>query len=101
MAPPLILASRNAHKLAEVRRILAPYGIAVEPLPEGIELPPEDGDTFAANALPKARTAAAALGRPVIADDSGIAAAALGGAPGYAPRGTRGSTRPTRRTCSS
>jgi len=82
MAAPLILASRNAHKLAEVRRILAPYGIEVQPLPAGIELPPEDGDTFVANALPKARTAAAALGRPAIADDSGIAAQALGGAPG-------------------
>jgi XTP/dITP diphosphohydrolase len=78
----LILASRNAHKLAEVGRLLAPAGITVEPLPEHIELPPEDGDTFEANALPKAQAAAAALGRPAIADDSGIEAEALGGAPG-------------------
>ncbi|HKO26620.1 MAG TPA: non-canonical purine NTP pyrophosphatase, partial [Solirubrobacteraceae bacterium] len=49
---------------------------------EGIELPPEDGDTFASNALPKARAAAAATGRPAIGDDSGIEAEALGGAPG-------------------
>ena len=45
-------------------------------------LPPEDGDTFLDNALPKARAAAAATGRPAIADDSGIEADALGGAPG-------------------
>ena len=45
-------------------------------------LPPEDGETFAENALGKARAAAAATGRPSIADDSGIEAAALGGAPG-------------------
>ena len=70
------------HKVEEVRRILEPLGIAVDPLPEGIELPPEDGETFAENALPKARAAAAATGRPAIADDSGIEAQALGGAPG-------------------
>jgi XTP/dITP diphosphohydrolase len=51
-------------------------------LPDTVVLPPEDGATFEANALPKARTAAEALGRPAIADDSGIAAGALGGAPG-------------------
>jgi XTP/dITP diphosphohydrolase len=85
-APPerasLVLATRNAHKLREFRRILAPAGIAVEALPDEVVLPPEVGDTFAANALPKARTAAAALGRPAIADDSGIEAEALGGRPG-------------------
>jgi XTP/dITP diphosphohydrolase len=78
----LLLATGNAHKLREVSRILAPYGIAVEPLPDGVVLPPEVGDTFAANALPKARTAARQLGRRAIADDSGIEADALGGAPG-------------------
>ncbi|MBW3608761.1 MAG: non-canonical purine NTP pyrophosphatase, partial [Actinobacteria bacterium] len=52
------------------------------PLPEVVVLPPETGDTFAANALVKARVAAAATGTPAIADDSGIEAAALGGAPG-------------------
>ncbi len=78
----LVLATRNPHKLEEVRRLLAPNGIAVQPLPEGIELPPETGQTFAENALPKARVAAAATGAPAIADDSGIEAEALGGAPG-------------------
>ncbi len=52
------------------------------PLPDGVELPPEDGATFAENALGKARAAAAATGETAVADDSGIAAAALGGAPG-------------------
>jgi XTP/dITP diphosphohydrolase len=78
----LVLATRNPHKLREFERLLEPAGIAVEPLPEGIELPPEDGRTFIENALPKARTAAAATGSPAIADDSGIEAEALGGAPG-------------------
>jgi len=66
----------------EVARLLAPAGITLEPLPEGLELPPETGETFEANALPKARTAALATGRPAIADDSGIEAEALGGEPG-------------------
>jgi XTP/dITP diphosphohydrolase len=78
----LVLATRNGHKLREFGRLLAPAGVGVEPLPDGIVLPPEDGDTFAANALGKAQAAAAATGRAVIADDSGIEAAALGGAPG-------------------
>jgi XTP/dITP diphosphohydrolase len=78
----LVLGTRNPHKVREIGRLLAPAGIAVEPLPEGIELPPEDGGTFAENALPKARAAASATGRPAIADDSGIEAEALGGAPG-------------------
>jgi XTP/dITP diphosphohydrolase len=78
----LILATRNAHKLREFNRLLAPAGITVVPLPDGVVLPPEDGDTFAANALPKARAAAAATGAVAIADDSGIESEALGGAPG-------------------
>jgi XTP/dITP diphosphohydrolase len=78
----LVLATRNAHKLEEVRRLLAPAGIAVSPLPERVVLPPEVGATFAENALPKAQAAARALGGPAIADDSGIEAEALGGAPG-------------------
>jgi XTP/dITP diphosphohydrolase len=76
----LLLASRNAHKAREFARLLAPH--EVDPLPDDVELPPEDGDTFAANALPKARAAAAASGRAAIADDSGIEAEALGGQPG-------------------
>ena len=62
--------------------MLERWDIALEGLPAGIQLPPEDGATFTDNALPKARAAAAALGRAAIADDSGIEAQALGGAPG-------------------
>ncbi len=78
----LILATRNLHKVREVGRVLAPAGVTVGGLPDEVVLPPEDGETFAENALPKARAAAAATGRPSIADDSGIEAEALGGAPG-------------------
>jgi XTP/dITP diphosphohydrolase len=75
----LVLASRNEHKLRELAQLI-PFEL--EPLPEGIQLPPETGTTFADNALGKARAAASATGRPAIADDSGIEAAALNGAPG-------------------
>ena len=78
----LILATRNPHKLREMQRLFEPAGISLELLPEEVELPPEDGVTFADNALPKARTAAGATGRPAIADDSGIESTALSGAPG-------------------
>jgi XTP/dITP diphosphohydrolase len=78
----LVLATRNPHKLREFSRLIEPARIAVEALPDRIELPPEDGTTFAENALPKAKAAALSAGRPSIADDSGIEAAALGGAPG-------------------
>jgi XTP/dITP diphosphohydrolase len=78
----LVLATRNPHKLREFARLLAPAGVDLEPLEPGVELPPETGETFAENALPKARTAAAASGRAAIADDSGIEAQALDGAPG-------------------
>jgi XTP/dITP diphosphohydrolase len=79
---PLVLATRNPHKVREVARLLEHAGIAVESLPPGIDLPPEDGETYEDNALPKARVAAAATGRAAIADDSGIEAHALDGAPG-------------------
>jgi XTP/dITP diphosphohydrolase len=78
----LLLATRNPHKLREFNRLLAPAGILAEALPDEVQLPPEDGDTFADNALPKAQTAAAATGRVAIADDSGIEAEALDGRPG-------------------
>ncbi len=79
----LLLATRNAHKLREFARLAeGPGSVSIEPLPDDVELPPEDGTTFAANALGKARAAAAATGRAAIADDSGIEAAALGGRPG-------------------
>jgi XTP/dITP diphosphohydrolase len=76
----LVLATGNRHKLAEMEELLPT--VELKPLPAGFEMPPEDGDSFAANALIKARAARAATGETVIADDSGIAAADLGGAPG-------------------
>jgi XTP/dITP diphosphohydrolase len=78
----LVLATRNPHKVREMARLLAPAGIEVLGLPPEVELPPEVGSSFSENALPKAQAAAAATGRPAIADDSGIEAEALGGAPG-------------------
>ncbi len=75
-----MLATRNDHKLRELAELMRPYEL--DPLPADVELPPETGTTFADNALGKARAAALATGRPAVADDSGIEAAALGGAPG-------------------
>jgi XTP/dITP diphosphohydrolase len=75
-----VLATRNAHKLRELAAVLAPHDL--EPLPREVELPEETGTSFAENALLKASAAAAATGRPAIADDSGIVVEALGGAPG-------------------
>ncbi|CAN5492808.1 XTP/dITP diphosphatase [soil metagenome] len=76
----MIIATRNEHKLRELREALP--GIELEPLPAGVDLPPEDGETFEVNALGKARAAHRATGAAVIADDSGIEAAGLGGRPG-------------------
>jgi XTP/dITP diphosphohydrolase len=76
----LVLATRNTHKLREFERLLP--GVELRTLPDEVELPPEDGETFVENALPKARAAADATSMIAIADDSGIEAAALGGAPG-------------------
>ena len=76
----LVLSTRNDHKVREFQRLLP--GVELVGLPDGVELPPEDGDSSAANSLGKARAAAAATGLDSIADDSGIEAAELGGAPG-------------------
>jgi XTP/dITP diphosphohydrolase len=76
----LILATGNRHKLKEMAELLP--ALDLQPLPAGFEMPPEDGDSFEANALIKARAAREATGKVVIADDSGIAAEDLGGAPG-------------------
>ncbi|HUA73178.1 MAG TPA: non-canonical purine NTP pyrophosphatase [Solirubrobacteraceae bacterium] len=78
----LILSTHNEHKRREFARLLPDDTWRLEALPDEVELPPEDGETFAENALGKARAAAQATGRVSIADDSGIAAAALGGKPG-------------------
>ena len=77
----MILATRNAHKVREIQRLLGD-AVEVEPLPDGIEMPPETGETYAENALIKARAAAAATGRTAFADDSGIEAEAIDWRPG-------------------
>jgi XTP/dITP diphosphohydrolase len=77
---PFVLATRNPHKLRELRELLP--GIELRQLPPEIELPAESGASFAENALIKARAARGATDSPAIADDSGIEAAALGGQPG-------------------
>ena len=76
----MIFATANKHKLREMRELLP--ALELKALPEGVELPPEEGDSFAAIALDKARAAHAASGEAAIGDDSGIEAAGLGGRPG-------------------
>jgi XTP/dITP diphosphohydrolase len=75
-----LVATHNQDKLRELGEILASLDLV--PLPDEVELPAEEGETFADNALAKARAAHAATGIAVIADDSGIEARALGGLPG-------------------
>ena len=81
----LVVASRNAGKIAEIRRLLDDVGLEIELKSVAeFDLPDveETGDSFEANALLKARTIAVATGYPAIADDSGLAVDALDGAPG-------------------
>jgi XTP/dITP diphosphohydrolase len=79
----LVLASGNAGKLTEFRRLLAPLGVSVVPQAElGIPDADEPYITFIENALTKARHASRLSGLPALADDSGVCVAALGGAPG-------------------
>ena len=83
----LLLATRNAHKLVELDRILtaeAVTGLTVIGLADVPEFPeaPETGATFEENAVAKARDAVAATGLPAVADDSGISVDALNGMPG-------------------
>jgi XTP/dITP diphosphohydrolase len=78
----LVLATHNAHKVDELRKILGPMLDGLELIAYDGPEPVEDGETFEANALIKARAAAAHTGLPAIADDSGISVAALDGAPG-------------------
>src|SRR5512140_272014 len=83
MVPRLVLASGNSGKLREFARLLAPLGIEVVSQQElGVPPAEEPHITFMENALAKARHAALLTGLPALADDSGICAAALRGAPG-------------------
>lgn len=78
----IVLATHNAHKVEELRRIFGAQLAGFELVGYDGPEPIEDGETFQANALIKARAAFAHTGLPTIADDSGICVAALGGAPG-------------------
>ena len=81
--PRLVLASHNLGKLAELQALLAPHGVAIASSRElGLPEPAETGLTFADNARLKARAAAWASGLPALADDSGLEAYGLDGAPG-------------------
>ncbi|BBA97604.1 hypothetical protein RVR_3429 [Actinacidiphila reveromycinica] len=86
MTTRLVLATRNAHKVTELRAILAEAGlrhdlVGADAYPEIPDVK-ETGVTFAENALLKARALAEATGLPAVADDSGLCVDVLGGAPG-------------------
>ncbi|BAJ76123.1 xanthosine triphosphate pyrophosphatase [Microbacterium testaceum StLB037] len=78
----VVLATHNAHKVEEFQAIVAAVRPDLEVVGYDGPEPVEDGVTFAANALIKARAAAAHTGLPALADDSGIAVDVLGGSPG-------------------
>ncbi len=86
--PLLVLASSNEHKVEEIRAILAPslpdldLSRIVSMAQFDVSSPVEDALTFEGNALIKAQAVAAATGLPALADDSGLAVDAMGGAPG-------------------
>ena len=86
MATTVVLATRNAHKLDELRRILAAHGLDIDlrSVADFANAPevPETESTFAGNALLKARAICAATGLPAVADDSGLCVDALNGMPG-------------------
>ncbi len=81
--PRLVIASHNAGKLREIAALMTPFGVTTVGAAEiGLIEPEETGETFAANAVLKARAAALAARTPALADDSGLVVSGLGGAPG-------------------
>ena len=83
LTSPVVIATHNPGKLAEMRELLAPYGIEAQSAGElGLAEPRETGKSFAANARIKALAAAKAAGRAAFADDSGLVVDALNGEPG-------------------
>jgi XTP/dITP diphosphohydrolase len=77
-----VLATANAHKAEEIRRVLEPYGIELLPRPPQVADVEETEDTLEENGLLKARALTAATGLPAIADDTGLFIDALEGRPG-------------------
>lgn len=84
MSRSLLMATSNAGKAAEFRRLLGPFSEICLDLGDfpGFDMPPERGNSFVENARDKALSAAAFAGRPALADDSGLEVDALGGRPG-------------------
>jgi XTP/dITP diphosphohydrolase len=79
----LVIATHNPGKLREIAELIEPFGVDIASAAKlGLPEPEETGATFAANAALKAHAAAAGSGHPALADDSGLAVAALDGAPG-------------------
>jgi XTP/dITP diphosphohydrolase len=95
---PLLIATRSAGKLRELRELFARAGLSVTDLHEaGVPESPaeenlETAETFEENAFAKARYFARVAGRPVVADDSGLEVAALGGRPGVRSKRWSGRT---------
>ncbi len=82
-ADRLLVATHNPGKLAEIAELLAPFAVAVAGAGSlGLDAPEETGASFVENAVIKAQAAAAASGRPALADDSGLGVDALDGRPG-------------------
>ncbi|MFC7579781.1 RdgB/HAM1 family non-canonical purine NTP pyrophosphatase [Schaalia naturae] len=89
LAPRLVFATSNPHKLTELEAILAPIlgedavsGLIAPMSDFAVDSPVEDGATFTQNALIKAHALCEATGLPAVADDSGLAVDIMGGAPG-------------------
>jgi len=80
---PIVIASHNRGKIREIQDLLGPFGLDVRSAADlGLADPQETGETFAENAVIKADATCRACGLPALADDSGLAVEALGGAPG-------------------
>jgi XTP/dITP diphosphohydrolase len=81
---PLVIATRNRGKTAEIRSLLEGFPVEIRNLDDFGPIPPvvEDGDTFEENAFKKASFTSRVLGFPALADDSGLVVPALNGAPG-------------------
>lgn len=92
MLKKIVIASHNSGKLREIGDLLTPLGLEVVSAGSlGVDEPEETGLTFAENAALKAKNTAAKTGLPALADDSGLAIPALGGAPGiYSARWAEG-----------
>lgn len=96
----VVLATGNAGKVRELASLLSDFGLDIVAQTDlGVDSAEETGLTFIENAILKARHAAKVTGLPAIADDSGLAVDALGGAPVFTPRVIPVKTRPIKRIC--